>query len=318
MTNPADDATIGARSTAAPGTVAPTGRHEFNLRFSGFSHLLRERWRLNTKPVARDRGSGRSRTVGVPARRSGTLYGCEPGQRPKTMERRTFMKGAGVTAGALAAGGIGITQLTGGARATANTDLGSASVTSDDGTVQHVSVYGDSVINWEGFENGIEAIRTITRVAVTNQNSNSVISKRDINDTGALDVTNGDWGGDGESITLENGGTSGTIKADVGLRSNGKHNPDTDWAIIQASDHEDPYGLPTDPAPAAPLEVDTDGESQTYTVHLYSLYIWYRNADGTGEEFRKEFESTFDLTVNNVGRNASGSTGPGDDGVSAG
>lgn len=193
--------------------------------------------------------------------------------------------------------------MSGGASATASVDYEDVTITSDDGTVQHVSIYGGSEVNWNGFERPAQSFTVESHVEIFDSNNNSLWSGV-INESGPHDLNNESWGGEGETHTGV--GTSGTITSDVGLRSNGNHNPDTDWAIVQAADYEDPYGLPTNPAPASYLEVDDDGSSGSFLVRLTTTYTWYANSDGTGKEFSEDFEADVPVDVTNEPKSATG------------
>lgn len=223
------------------------------------------------------------------------------------LTRRTALKGLATAA---VVGGTGAAALVGstGAAAAATEDYGSVSLTSDDGTLAHISIYGDSSVEWTGFENPADSVGIRVEARCLGAN----VGWQDLHETTA-DLSQESWGGAGESHTGV--GTSGEISQDIGLASNNAHDPSTDWAIVQASGYTDPYGLPTNPLPAAGFEVDGDGESESYTIEMRSHYTWYA---GQSEEFSKTFTATIPVTVNNRPKSSTATDGDGDSGVVAG
>lgn len=66
------------------------------------------------------------------------------------LTRRKALGGI-AAAGTLAIGGVGLVAQSGGARATGGGDYEEVTVTSDDGTVEYVAIYGASTVEWDGF-----------------------------------------------------------------------------------------------------------------------------------------------------------------------
>jgi hypothetical protein len=184
--------------------------------------------------------------------------------------------------------------------------------------VEYVAIFGDSVVNWNGFDRPATQARIINGISARkkNQSRGSLISRQNLNDTGKFDLSQGDsYGGAGESISTSDGGREGTIETDIGYGSNGNKNEDLYWEIVDDGDSEtlNDYGLPQSPLDAAPFEVDADGSSQDYVVTIYTIYRWY---DSSGSEiFEKEFSSEVSLSVTNQAVSVSGSTGPDEDGA---
>lgn len=203
----------------------------------------------------------------------------------------------GIGVGALA-GGLGLTTLTGGATATSNADYNGVTVTSDDGTVEYVAIYGKSRVDWEGFESDAIQFRIVNEARVVGSGAGWI----ELNDTGRVDLSNDDWGNYDEDTS--DPGTSGYIETGIGLDSNGDYDPTIDWHIVGSD--PDGYGLPVNSIDPSLLETDSDGGTKNFTVEVRSTYIWYR-ASGA-EEFREDFTSTVGVTVNNKERSASGSS----------
>lgn len=229
------------------------------------------------------------------------------------MERRTLLKTAGGIAGTATVGGLGLFALSGGAAASADGtfNYGSVDVTTDDGTVDHVSIYGDSIIEWSGFENDAESVDVTIKAKVDGE-----MDYQELYTTSA-DLTQESWGGSGEDHSGV--GTSGTISSNIGLDEDGNHDPATDWAIVQSDDHDDEYGIPSNEnaLDASHLEVDGDGDGpENFTISVKATYMW-NDADGN-EEFTESFTSTVNVNLTNEPRNASSEDGDGEDGVVAG
>lgn len=228
------------------------------------------------------------------------------------MERRDYLKTAGGIGATTLLGGAGLLALSGGAAATAEYDYNEVTVTSDDGTVDYVAIFGDSIVNWDGFDRPAKSFTVDSHVELQSGDG-STLWTGVINESGPHDLTADSWGGDGETHTGT--GTSGTIESDVGLDSDGNHDPSTDWAIVQASDYSDPYGLPANPAPASYLEVDGDGDSASFNVKLTTTYTWYANTDGSDSIYSADFVANVPVTVENEQSTATSSNGDGDDGA---
>lgn len=205
------------------------------------------------------------------------------------MERRNFVKAAGgIGIGALA-GGLGLATLTGGAAATSNANYNDVSVTSDDGTVEYVAIFGQSRVEWDGFESDATDVRIVNEARIPSE-----VGWTQLNNTGKEELSQeADWGGDGEAFSGI--GTSGYIESDIGLRSNGNHDPSTDWHVVGTD--PDGYGLPQNSLDPAALETDSDGNTKEFTLELRATYTWF---DANGDvEFEKSFTSSLGVTVNN-------------------
>ena len=224
-----------------------------------------------------------------------------------TMQRRNFMKTVGGigTASALGVGGMVFASNP----VSATSDLsGTVSLSSDTGEIDFVAIYGDGYVQWKGLDTRATQAKIQSRVTVSNQ-GNEVVSKR-VNDTGTFSLDDDSWGGDDEE--LSGSGTRGFIKTAVGLHSNGNHDPSTDWAIIQASDYTDPYGLPADPVDAAYLSVGTDGGSKTYKITVTTTYRLY---DASGNQLQTaSASSSFNVEVSNIAAQTSTGSVGGSDG----
>lgn len=222
------------------------------------------------------------------------------------LTRRTALKG--LAGGVATAGVAGLGLLaTSGPAAAAMQDYGSATVTSDDGTLDHVSIYGDSTVSWTGFENPADSVTIRIEARCLGAN----VGWQDLYET-SVDLTAESWGGSGEGHTGV--GTSGELTQDIGLDANGNHDESTDWAIVQADGYTDPYGLPTNPLPAAGFEVGGDGASDSYTIEMRSHYTWHA---GESEEFSEVFPADVGVTVNNRPRSSGATDGDGDSGATA-
>lgn len=220
------------------------------------------------------------------------------------MQRRDVLKTAGGIAGVGAISGAGLVAFSGGARATAAQDFGSATITSDDGTVEYVAVFGDSRVDWTGFEE--------TATQFTIDIDGRVKGETDwvnLYGSGAVSLDNDDWGNYDEETS--DPGTSGYIETGIGLDEDGNHDPTIDWHVVGSD--PDGYGLPENSIDPAALEVDGDGDTNTFTVLIRSTYTWYDS--GGNEVFSEEFTSTVDVTVENVPAEATASDGDGEDGA---
>lgn len=242
-----------------------------------------------------------------------------------TPSRRNVIRAIGGSAVAAGVGGAALLATTGSATAAFESDTDIGTVETNDGRLTHLSIYGDSTVNWEGFDTEATQFSITSEVDVVDESGNSFLPDdrpQEINDTGVRDLTAGDWGGDGESYSGP--GKSGSITSDVGLHGNGSPNPDTDWAIIQAEDYEDPYGLPQSPVAASDIDsAPADGESTTYYVKLLSTYHWYDgNASSTGTDasghiFSETFTATYEVDVTNLEPTADSTAGDGESGATA-
>lgn len=209
------------------------------------------------------------------------------------MERRDVLKGLGVTAGAGVIGGAGIVASSDSAVATAGGQLNDTSVKTDDGSVEYVATQTTGRVQWDGFDTAVRQAKIVNRVQYFRNGSKQKEYK--INETNKFTPSDGVWqGGDGNGEQFESG-TEGYIAADA------------DWGIAQAgrqNSYDSGYGLPSDPAPTDPLEVDTDGDTKKTKVVLVSEYVLYA---GSGAELtgRSEFpdrpvaKSSTVLTVTN-------------------
>lgn len=224
------------------------------------------------------------------------------------MNRRSILKAIGSIGAAGAAGGGALLALSGSATATASQDFGSASLTSDDGTVDHVAIFGDSRVEWEGFESSAESF-TID-IAIDGDRLSSPVQ---IHSAGPYDLTASSWGGDGERFS--GAGTSGWIESDIGYdNGGGGRNPEKYWIIVapggdptNANHPASGYGLPPSAVGASTYEVDQDGNTVTFGLDVESTYTWYPTTDGSGSPiFQKTFTSNITLTVNNVAASAEG------------
>lgn len=225
------------------------------------------------------------------------------------MHRRTMLKGTGIAAGGLAAGGIVLTGFS--ARAAATTDFGSAYVESDDGSVQYVAVYGDSLVEWSGFDTPAQYFSIDIQGTVLDTDGNQLHDWVHLNSTGLVDLDNENWGNYDEE--LSGSGTSGHIKSAIGLDEDGNHDPTIDWHVV--GDDPDGYGLPENSIDPSVLQNETDGSSEYYTVRLNSEYTWY-DAD-ENELFAEDWNSNATVEVVNKPRNASVEDGDGEDGAVA-
>jgi hypothetical protein len=225
----------------------------------------------------------------------------------RPLQRRNYLKAVGGIAGAATIGGIGALVGSSGASATAVQNLGDVSVTSDDGTVEYVAIYGDSTVRWDGFDSTATSFIEVIEARIPGQ-----VGWTTLHDTGEVDLSQGDdWGGPGES--LSGPGTSGYIEADIGLRSNGNHNPETDWHIVGTD--PDGYGLPANSIDPAALEVDGDGDTGSFTIEIRSKFTWYD--DQNDAIFEKSFTTTVGVTVTNEPSSASAENDGGEDGAVA-
>jgi len=212
------------------------------------------------------------------------------------LSKRNFLKGAAGIA-TIGTVGLGATALSGSATATAGSTIDDPSaVTSDDGEISYVAVQATGRVEWDGFDTPAKQARIINRV--TFKRNGSELGSWEIHDTGKFDLTQSDWGGSGEEISLTGdhaAGQRGYIASDV------------DWGIAQANrenTYNNGYGLPQNPAPVSDLFAATDGGSTDTKVVLEATYLLY---DSNGSELtgqsgypdRIKTSSSFVVTVNN-------------------
>jgi len=178
------------------------------------------------------------------------------------MQRRSMLKTIGGIGAASVLGSAGLLASTGSVAA-ASSDLtvsDPSTVTTDAGQLKWLAVTAELRTEWDGFDEDVHYARYIDKVTLR---PNSDDLTYEINDTFTDDFGDGKsqggdgWGGDGEYYSAA--GTSGFVHVDI------------DWGICQANrDHlyDSGYGLPANPAPVAPLEADSDGETMDSTVVL--------------------------------------------------
>lgn len=221
------------------------------------------------------------------------------------MERRNYLKAAGGIVGATTIGGAALFATTRGASATGGASYGDVTITSDDGSVEYVAIYGASTVTWDGFETEADAFDIDIDARVVGSGAGWV----DLHETGKRDISvDGDWGGSGESMEVTGGpngdeATAGSLSSTIGVDSDGNHDPTTDWHIVGSD--PDNYGLPSNSLDPALLEADSDGATKDFDVEVRSVYAWYDSGDNV--IFEKEFTSTVNVTVENEETSASGS-----------
>lgn len=228
------------------------------------------------------------------------------------MQRRRVLQGAGV-AGALAIGGIGTGLFSGGARATASQNFGSASVTSNDGSVEYVAIFGDSVVEWKGFERPAQYFDISIEVEIEQDWDGQTAAKKTVHETGLVSVDNDSWGNYDDDVSYDDEGREGTIETGIGLDENGNHDPTIDWHIV-GTDPDD-YGLPSDPIDASHMKNSHDGETRSFTLYVRSTYTWYDVNEN--HIFDETFTGTVDVDVENIAEQADSSDGSGEDGATA-
>lgn len=226
------------------------------------------------------------------------------------MERRTYLKAAGGIASASTIGGLAVFGLSGSAAATASGSIeyDDVTITSDDGTVEYVAIFGDSVIEWDGFDAPAQYFDICIDgwVVDTDGAESDVVT---LHDTGLIDLGNDDWGNYDESHSGP--GTSGTIESGVGLDEDGNHDPSIDWHVV--GDDPDGYGLPQNSIDPSLLSVDEDGGTDSFTVKIKTKYTWY---DGNEDAiFEESWTSNVNVTVKNEPKSASAGDGDGEDGA---
>lgn len=233
----------------------------------------------------------------------------------RKLDRRSVLKGLGGTAATAAVGATALVSMTGGASATGSFDYGDATVKSDDGTVEYVAIYGDSVVKWDGFDTPAKYFDIDIDLVVEQDWDGQTAAEADLHETGRVDLDNDDWGNYDES--LSGSGTSGDIKSGIGLDENGKHDSTIDWHVIGDGSHDDGYGLPPvdDRVDPSAVENGHDGETRGFTLTIKSTYTWYDANENS--IFSETFPATVDLAVNNEPKSGSVSDGDGEDGATA-
>lgn len=227
------------------------------------------------------------------------------------LSRRTALKTLGGAAAAAATGVTGLAALGGGATATGDLDLSEPVVVeSNDGTVEYVAIYGDSVVNWQGLDEPAAAFTIEVEARIGSDEYTQ------LHLTDPVDVTNDSWGNYDENIVTRDGGREGEIHSGIGLDEDGNHDPTIDWHIV-GTDPDD-YGLPSRSLSADRLTVDEDGATETYTVSTRNTYRWYETTAAEAAPLLEEsFESSFEVEVHNIAAQSSTSDGSGNDGATA-
>lgn len=235
------------------------------------------------------------------------------------LTRRTALKGLGGAAATVGVGGAALLATSGPAAAGGFDVQETVEISSDDGSVEYVAIHGDSVIKWDGFDT--EATHFGIDITVDIQEVEDDALPKTVHTTGPREITQ-DWGGAGESSTGP--GTSGTLRSDVGLKDdNGDgdrhtHDPATDWHIIGSD--PDGYGLPQNSVDASLLNVGAGDDAnadttESFTVVMDSTYTWYSSADSSDDIYSETFTTNIDVDVTNEGREATVSSGEGEDGA---
>jgi hypothetical protein len=226
------------------------------------------------------------------------------------MKRRSVLKGLGGAATVGTIGGASFFALSGSAAATVSGGLiGSTAISSDDGSVDYVAVWGDAQIDWKGFDTPAQYFSIDIELEVVQDWDGQTRTTKQIHSTVLVDLDNDSWGNHDED--LSGSGTRGTIKSGIGRDSNGDHDPTIDWHIVGTD--PDNYALPDDPVPASRLEVDQDGSERSFTLVMRSTYTWYD--DSENQIFEKTFSSDVDVDVENIESQATASDGPEGDGA---
>ena len=225
------------------------------------------------------------------------------------MERRDLLKTVGGIGAASAAGGAGFLAMTGGAAAHGGWQhIGDSTVTSDDGSVEYVAIYGDAVVEWDGFDDEATQFQIVTEGRIADTMDEWV----ELNDTGPVSLSDDDWGNHDEE--LSGPGTSGTIETGVGLDEDGNYDPSIHWVVV-GDDPSTDYGLPENSIDPSNIKVDDDGGSYVFTLQIKSVYTWY-NSGGT-ELFSEDFIQHVKVEVNNRPSSANMEDGDGEDGAVA-
>ena len=192
-----------------------------------------------------------------------------------------------------------------GASATAGGNISDPEVfTSDNGTVDWVSIQTTGRLNWEGFDEPVREFKIRTQLEMK-RNGNTLWTGQ-INETNRIDATQDDWGGDGEEISLE---------GDYGEGRAGYIASDTDWGVIQRNReniYNNGYGLPENPAPASYLTSNSDGDTTSTRVVITSTYLLFgpNGNELTGQDgYPNRPSSTSDFVVSVENRTSSTSFG---------
>lgn len=238
------------------------------------------------------------------------------------MNRRDYLRVSGGIGAASIAAGAGLVSLTGGAAATADFSYDPVTITSDDGTVQYVAIFGDSVVAWDGFDTPAQYFSIVIQGRLLQSGTEQ--ASVTLYDGGLVDLAS-NWGGSGEN--LSGPGTHGQIESNVGY-SSGSKDLSVAWEVVapdsDGDGNGDPadasglnsYGLPQEAIPASALTTGTDGGSTDYVVELESTYTWYDS--GKAELFSKAWTSQIPVTVNNQATTASSGSGSQTDGATGG
>lgn len=239
-------------------------------------------------------------------------------QEPNT-DRRNVLKTLGGLGAAGIVGGGSLLALTGGASATGTFDYGSASVESDDGSVQYVAIFGDSIVKWAGFDTpATEFEINIDASAVRDSDSTEVWSGT-LHNTGWVQVSEGsNWGGAGEAIITDDG-LSGRIESNIGY-TDGAQDASVYWDIVapngDPTQGSNSYSLPSQSIPASTVSSDTDGQSESYTITLTTTYTW-RDANGN-VLLSNSWDSAVSVGVTNIESTSTATSGDSTDGSTAG
>lgn len=213
------------------------------------------------------------------------------------MRRRTLLKGAGATGATVAAGGIGLVALSGGATA-ADTQLEGTdpgAVTTDDGEIEYVAYGGRVRFEWDGLDSDATWGRIVSESRVYNNGSWSSWREH-IDSRGELGAS---WGG-GNDYTQDTG-TDGVFEFKFGS----PHGQD-DYAIAGSSgdtiDTNNQYSTSL-------FEADTDGGQNETTVEIRkTCEVWDGEPGNGGDKLIADDDTAeFTVTVNN--REATATTG---------
>jgi hypothetical protein len=153
--------------------------------------------------------------------------------------------------------------------------------------VNYVVIFGDSRVEWDGFDQETNAFGLTIELT-----ADQLPSRVTLYPEQTFDLTASSWGGSSERFS--GSGTSGYIESDTGYDSSGR-NPEI-YCIVAAeggnksnADHPaSDYGLSQNVADAANFEVDDDGSSESFNLKVRSTYAWYANSDGTDKNIRED------------------------------
>lgn len=231
--------------------------------------------------------------------------------KPNTISRRQVLEGAAGLGTLSVAGGVGLLFGTQRARAVGSSDLGSVAIESNDGSVEYVAIFGDSVVSWLGFDTPAHSFDISIELEVVSDWDGQTQAQQVIHETNVVNVDDDTWGNHDEEITTEDGGRQGTIKSGIGLGTGGNHNEETDWHVVGTD--PDGYGLPGNPVDASALDNGHDGDTRLFKLHLRSTYTWYD--ENENPIFDETFPTTLDVEVTNIESQADASDGDGEDGA---